>query len=98
MANLILPLQIERQYGASLDADYTYETLDELKNYATTSALAYPGQILYCVEEDSLYKINSDKTDVTGLAAGASVETYTETDWADFYSALEIDNTDGGGI
>ena len=67
MANLLMPLQIERQYGASLDADYSFDTLDELKNYAITSALSYSGQILYCKENDTLYKVNNDKTDVGTL-------------------------------
>lgn len=70
MANLIMPLQIERQYGASLDADYAFDTLDELKNYATTSALSYSGQILYCKKDDTLYKVNSDKTDVASIGSG----------------------------
>lgn len=67
MANLLMPLQIERQYGASLDADYSFSTLNELKNYATTSALSYSGQILYCEENDTLYKVNKNKTDATTL-------------------------------
>ena len=69
MANnkMLMPLQIERQYGESLDSDYAFDTLDELKNYATTSALSYSGQILYCKENDSLYKVNSDKTDIALL-------------------------------
>lgn len=67
MANLLMPLQIERQYGASLDANYSFDTLEELKNYATTSALSYSGQILYCKENDTLYKVNKDKTDTTTL-------------------------------
>ena len=62
-----MPLQIERQYGASLDADYSFDTLEELKNYATTSALSYSGQILYCKENDTLYKVNKDKTDATTI-------------------------------
>lgn len=69
MANnkMLMPLQIERQYSGSLDADYEFNTLNDLKNYATQSALSYSGQILYCKEDDTLYKVNSDKTDVTAL-------------------------------
>ena len=78
MAKMLMPLQIQRQYASSLDADYSFNTLEELKNYATTSALSYSGQILYCVETDTLYKINSDKTDATEIG-GASVETPIET-------------------
>lgn len=84
MANLLMPLQIERQYSGSLDANYSFDTLEELKTYATTSALAYPGQILYCVEEDALYKVNSDKTNATGLASGASVE--------NLYNSIQANN------
>ena len=74
MANLIMPLQIERQYGASLDSDYAFDTLDELKNYATTSALSYSGQVLYCKADDTLYKVNSDKTEV--IPIGSSIHTH----------------------
>ena len=73
MANLLMPLQIERQYGASLDADYSFDTLEELKNYATTSALSYSGQILYCKGTDTIYKVNNDKTDVTELGGEGGV-------------------------
>lgn len=73
---MLMPLQIERQYGASLDADYSFGTLEELKNYATTSALSYPGQILYCEGTDTVYKVNKDKTDVT-VFGGDNVTTYT---------------------
>ena len=68
---MLMPLQIERQYGASLDADYSFGTLEELKNYATTSALSYPGQILYCEDTDTVYKVNKDKTDVSTLDGGS---------------------------
>ena len=70
MANLIMPLQIERQYSASLDANYEFGTLDELKDYATASALSYPGQILYCKTDDALYKVNATKTDVDPVGEG----------------------------
>lgn len=73
-----MPLQIERQYGASLDANYSFSTLDELKNYATTSALSYSGQILYCKENDTLYKVNNDKTDVGTLGGGGEEVDLTE--------------------
>ena len=76
MANMIMPLQIERQYGASLDADYSFDTLDELKNYAITSALSYSGQILYCKENDTLYKVNNDKTDVASLGGAEGKSAY----------------------
>lgn len=72
MANLIMPLQIERQYSGSLDANFSFDTLEELKNYATTSALSYSGQILYCKGTDTIYKVNSDKTDVTELGGTES--------------------------
>lgn len=72
MANLLMPLQIERQYGASLDADYSFDTLEELKNYATTSALSYSGQILYCKGTDTIYKVNTDKTDVSELGGATA--------------------------
>lgn len=67
MANnkMLMPLQIERQYSGSLDADYEFSTLEELKTYATTSALSYSGQILYCKGTDTIYKVNTDKTDVS---------------------------------
>ena len=77
MANLLMPLQIERQYGASLDANYSFDTLEELKKYATTSALSYSGQILYCKENDTLYKVNNDKTDVGYLGGGAAIDDTT---------------------
>jgi hypothetical protein len=79
MANLLMPLQIERQYSASLDANYEFGTLDELKDYATASALSYPGQILYCKAEDALYKVNATKTDVdpVGEGGGGGAKTYT---------------------
>lgn len=89
---MILPLQIERQYGASLDADYSFDTLTELKNYALTSALAYPGQILYCKETDILYKVNSNKTDVNEIG-GTDIGAYEIEQWETFYSALNIDAT-----
>ena len=77
MANnsMLMPLQIERQYSGSLDANFSFDTLEELKNYATTSALSYSGQILYCEENDTLYKVNSDKTNITSLDSRQSVET-----------------------
>ena len=79
MANLLMPLQIERQYSGSLDANFSFDTLEELKNYATTSALSYSGQILYCKGTDTIYKVNSDKTDVTELGGeGGSSENYYE--------------------
>ena len=62
-----MPLQIQRQYASSLDADYEFATLEELKDYATTSALSYSGQMLYCKADDALYKVNADKTDVTAI-------------------------------
>ena len=75
MANMLMPLQIQRQYASSLDADYSFNSLEELKNYATTSALSYSGQILYCVETDTLYKVNNDKTNVTSINSRQVVET-----------------------
>lgn len=83
MANnsMLMPLQIERQYGASLDADYAFDTLDELKNYATTSALSYSGQILYCKKDDTLYKVNSDKTDVASIGSGAHTHKASEVEF-----------------
>lgn len=69
MANnsMLMPLKIERQFSGALDANYEFETLEELKNYASTSPLSYSGQILYCKENDTLYKVNNDKTDVASL-------------------------------
>ena len=72
MANtMILPLQISRQYGASLDADYAFPSLEKLKEYVQ-SALSYSGQILYCKENDTLYKVNTDKTDVSELGGATA--------------------------
>ena len=94
MANnkMLMPLQIERQYGESLDSDYAFDTLDELKNYATTSALSYSGQILYCKENDVLYKVDSDKTSITplaveGIGSGIS-EKLTKEDADETYANL----------
>ena len=72
MANnsMLMPLKIERQFSGALDANYEFETLEELKNYASTSPLSYSGQILYCKENDTLYKVNNDKTDVASLGGG----------------------------
>ena len=72
MANnsMLMPLKIERQFSGALDANYEFETLEELKNYASTSPLSYSGQILYCKENDTLYKVNNDKTDVASLGSG----------------------------
>lgn len=73
MADLLMPLQIQRQYASSLDANYEFATLEELKEYATTSALSYSGQVLYCKANDTLYKVNADKTDAT-VIDGESVD------------------------
>lgn len=72
MADMLMPLQIQRQYASSLDADYEFATLEELKEYATTSALSYSGQVLYCKADDALYKVNADKTDVVAIGGNTS--------------------------
>ena len=81
MAKMLMPLQIQRQYASSLDADYSFNTLEELKNYATTSALSYSGQILYCETTDTIYRVNSDKTDVVDLGGSQII---FETENIDF--------------
>ena len=101
-----MPLQIERQYGASLDANYSFDTLEELKTYATTSALSYSGQILYCKENDTLYKVNKDKTDTTTLGGGADGKSAYEI-WLekgntgteeDFLESLKGEGTDSSFV
>ena len=101
-----MPLQIERQYGASLDANYSFDTLEELKTYATTSALSYSGQILYCKENDTLYKVNKDKTDTTTLGGGADGKSAYEI-WLekgntgteeDFLESLKGEDTDSSFV
>lgn len=108
MANnsMLMPLQIERQYSGSLDADYSFDTLEELKTYATTSALSYSGQILYCKGTDTLYKVNKDKTDTTTLGGGADGKSAYEI-WLekgntgteeDFLESLKGEGTDSSFV
>ena len=100
MANtMILPLQISRQYGASLDADYAFPSLEKLKEYVQ-SALSYSGQILYCVENDTLYKVNKDKTNITSLdssqggGTGSNTREITQAE----YDLLSPDEQNNGTI
>lgn len=78
-----MPLQIQRQYASSLDADYEFATLEELKEYATTSALSYSGQVLYCKANDTLYKVNAAKTAVEAIGEGGGGGTNTYTTLAE---------------
>lgn len=61
------------------NADYSFETLDLLKEYVTTSTSAYPGQLLYDKSTGILYKVNKDKTGVDTLAENElALDGYTE--------------------
>lgn len=61
------------------NADYSFETLDLLKEYVATSTSAYPGQLLYDKSTGILYKVNKDKTGVDTLAESElALDGYTE--------------------
>lgn len=75
------------------NADYSFETLDLLKEYVTTSTSAYPGQLLYDKSTGILYKVNQDKTDVdaVGSGSGAIIDDTTASDTT-VYSSNKVDD------
>ena len=82
MAEMLFPLQISRQQPSSLDSSEIHYTLDGLITYASTSPIAYIGQILYCKENDKHYRIKPDKSieEIGSGSGGSGVEsTYTDT-------------------
>ena len=88
---MLMPMQIERMFSGSLDANYSFDTLEKLKEYVQ-SALSYSGQILYCKENDTLYKVNNDKTDVASLGSGGGAIDDTTTSLDSTWSSEKIAN------
>lgn len=89
-AQMLSPLSIKRLFGSSLDADYSFENLESLTQYATTSPLAYAGQLLYDKSTGVLYKVNMDKSGVDALGGLSEIETLTLTEYNNYWDNLEI--------
>ena len=63
-ASMDFPLQIARQYGAPLDKSSVFYSMEDAQAYATSSPIAYAGQVIAVVDETSgtanVYKIEID--------------------------------------
>lgn len=74
-------LQLMRQFAAPLDGSSVYYSLDAAKAYATTSAIAYVGQLLSVVDETNnkteVYKIKdmAGNLEIVGLLPDAALST-----------------------
>lgn len=95
MGEMLSPNSIKRLYSGSLDADYSFENLELLTQYATTSPLAYSGQILYDSNTDTLYKVKKDKSGVeaVGSGSGTSIEVLEESEYTTYWDGLVINPT-----
>lgn len=61
----------KRLYAASLDSTFEHQNMDSMTEYLTNPT-AYFGQILYCKEEDCLYRISNLDGDKILEAIGAA--------------------------
>ena len=68
------PLQISRQYGAPIDKYSIFYSQEEATTYATTSPLAYVGQIIVVVLDDSTtpYLISNTAGELVEVGKGAN--------------------------
>lgn len=70
------PLQISRQYGGPIDRYSVFYSLEEATTYATTSPLAYVGQIITVVDEASsvstAYVINNASGELVEIGSNSS--------------------------
>ena len=70
------PLQISRQYGGPIDRYSVFYSLEEATTYATTSPLAYVGQIITVVDEASsvstAYVINNASGELVKIGSNSS--------------------------
>lgn len=70
------PLQIARQYGAPLDKNSVFYSMSEAQAYASSSPLAYAGQVIAVVDETAqstnVYKISiGGKLEEVGTSGGS---------------------------
>ena len=70
MASLIFPLQFTRQYAGPLDDSYVFDTLADMATYLGND-LRYPGQIVSCLEDGLVYKLNVAGDAWVSVTAGA---------------------------
>lgn len=81
-ASMDFPLQIARQYGAPLDKNSVFYSLADAQTYASSSPLAYVGQVIAVVDEDAntvdVYKISNYGLleSIGGGASGITNVTY----------------------
>lgn len=75
------PLQIARQYGAPIDTNEVFYDMGSATTYATTSPLAYVGQIIKVVNEDSntttAYIIKDTAGNLDALGSSGDVSALT---------------------
>ena len=86
MANLLFPLQFERQYSGPLDISLVYNTTaDRLSGL--TDPLSYAGQIVTDLETDKAYQLNAAKDAWIELGASSELNTLILTNSANWNSA-----------
>ena len=57
-----LPISFKRLSPDPLENNSSFDTLNELLNYASSSFDVYPGQVCFCVETESLYVIDPNNS------------------------------------
>ena len=81
MAEMLFPLQIKKQYAASIDSDYAFDTYVDLDNFKS-DPIAYSGMLAYAKDRDGkLFILNNAKTAWIELSGGSGltmVEDYTK--------------------
>ena len=81
MAEMLFPLQIKKQYAASIDSDYAFDTYVDLDNFKS-DPIAYSGMLAYAKDRDGkLFILNNAKTSWIELSGGSGltmVDDYTK--------------------
>ena len=73
MANLLFPLQFQRQYAGPLDIDSVFETTAD-RNAYLTSPLRYAGQLAFDKELSLFYYMSADLSTWVEMATAALVD------------------------
>lgn len=66
--SLVWVKAMSRGQALPLDASEVYDSIAEAENYATTSAIAYPGQTIKALGDDGKYHIFTLQPSETGYA------------------------------
>ena len=82
------PLQIARQYGAPLDKNSVFYSMSEAQTYASSSPLAYAGQVIAVVDE------TAQSTNVYKISIGGELEEVGTSGGSDTVKIIDLTTQD----